>query len=506
MRLSGNDNQTALIDGDNDVSVSYGELFHRVEARMRKLGFEGVDPTGTDISGDGPGGRGERELVFLSFLPTIDAIVDYLAVRAAGAPTMLLDPRTPTDTLTELAQRYQPTLVLRSPVPPLGYSAVDGSFDMFRPTFSVPPVEMGEDVALLMPTSASTGNPKMVQLTEANLSHNAQAICRALSITPDERGLACLPLYYSFGLSVLNSHLEAGATTVLTGLSPVQAGFWGLMGRHEVTSVPAVPYSFEMFRRVGMLDMRLPHLRYVCQAGGFVQDSVVHRFRDYLARTGKDLYLMYGQTEASARMSVLPSGEVADHPQSVGYALAEGSFRIDSPNDAGVGQVMYSGPNVMLGYAEERADVGVRTVDVDGELATGDLGHVNDGGRLTVTGRIGRSAKVFGHRVDLDDVERMLGLDTPSAAVAGDERIHVFVVDDDEGPEPESWRDRALSARRRQPFDDEDSVTGRARKAVAELERRMEVPPRTILVTPLPELPTTTTGKVNYRDLADAVG
>lgn len=488
MDLSGNSNQTALIDGDNDVSVTYEELFGLVEARMRKLGLAPHAHS-----------SGRRQLVFLSFLPTIDAVVDYLAVRAAGAPTVLLDPRTPTETLTELARRYQPTLVLRCPVPPLDYSPVDGSFDVFRPTFEVPPVELAEDVALLLPTSASTGNPKMVQLTEAGLNHNSQAICRALSIADDERGLACLPLFYSFGLAVLNSHLEAGATTVLTGLSPVQAGFWGLMGRHRVTSVPAVPYSFQMFRRVGMLDMRLPHLRYICQAGGFTPDATIEQFLDYLAATDKDLYLMYGQTEATARMSVLPAAEAAEHPRSVGYAIEDGAFRIDAPDNSGIGQVMYSGPNVMLGYASCREDVGARTASA--ELATGDLGRLDSGGRLTLTGRIGRSANVFGHRVDLDDVERILGLDVPAAAVASGERIHVFVSDDSSAssagqnlPALGRWRGRPL----------EDSAADRAAKAVAELERRLEVPPRTILVTPLSDLPVTPSGKVDYRHLSEA--
>ncbi len=494
MRLSGNSDKTALIDGDNNVSVSYGQLFDLVEARVKRLGLE------TTFGSDGGARCGE--LVFLSFLPTVEAIVDYLAVRAVGAPTMLLDPRTSTETINRLSERYQPTLILRSPVPPLGYSPVNNSFDMFRPTVSVPPVQLDSDVALLMPTSASTGNPKMVQLSEENLNHNARAIVDALGISPEERGLACLPLFYSFGLSVLNSHLEAGATTVLTGLSPVQAGFWGLMGRHAVTSVPAVPYSFQMFKRVGMLDMKLPHLRYVCQAGGPVSEETVGEFHRFLEATGKQLLLMYGQTEATARMSVLSSEEVADHGRSVGYALSDGSFRIDSPDDDGVGQIMYSGPNVMLGYAGGRGDVGVRTVE--GELATGDLGHANDDGRLTVTGRMSRVAKVFGHRVDLDDVERILGLDTDSAAVAGGERIHVFVADPD--LTPTAWQERSSLVARRHRAASDDSATARARKVVAELERRLEVPPRTVVVTPLSSLPTTATGKVDYQSLYEVVG
>lgn len=497
MRLSGNGNTTALIDGDNNVSISYDQLFEMVEDRVRGLGLDAT------FGADGEARCGE--LVFLSFLPTIEAIVDYLAVRAVGAPTMLLDPRTPTETINRLAERYQPTLILRAPVPPLGYSAVE-RFHTFRPTVSVPPVDVGDgsgsDVALLMPTSASTGNPKMVQLSEDNLNHNARAIVDALGISSEDRGLACLPLFYAFGLSVLNSHLEAGATTVLTGLSPVQAGFWGLMGRHEVTSVPAMPYSFQMFKRVGMLDMKLPHLRYVCQAGGPVSEHTVDEFHRFLEATGKQLMLMYGQTEATARMSVLPSAEVTAHGASVGYALNDGSFRIDSPDGNGVGQIMYSGPNVMLGYAESRDDVGVRSLD--GELATGDLGHVNDGGRLTVTGRMSRAAKVFGHRVDLDDVERILGLDAESAAVAGDQRIHVFVADPDLTPAP--WQERSPFLSRRHRAAKDDSATARARKVVAELERRLEVPPRTVVVTPLSKLPMTPSGKVDYASLREVVG
>jgi acyl-CoA synthetase (AMP-forming)/AMP-acid ligase II len=276
------------------------------------------------------------------------------------------------------------------------------------------------DLALLLTTSGSTGNPKLVRLSGAAVRANAEAIVAALGITGDDVTPTTLPLFYTFGLSVLNSHLLAGATVVLERTGILQRDFWTAVNEHGVTTLAAVPYQYEMLRRLRFDPAKYPTLRTLTQAGGRLRTELVTDFAERMATVGGRLFVMYGQTEATARMAVLPSDRIADKLGSVGLPVPGGSFSIVD------GEVVYTGPNTMLGYAETAADL-ARGDDLGGVLHTGDLGHLDDDGFLFITGRLKRIGKVFGVRVNLDDVERTLAPHGAVAAVAGDDKLHVFV-------------------------------------------------------------------------------
>jgi acyl-CoA synthetase (AMP-forming)/AMP-acid ligase II len=175
-----------------------------------------------------------------------------------------------------------------------------------------------------------------------------------------------------------------------------------------------------MLRRLRFDPAKYPTLRTLTQAGGRLRTELVTDFADRMATVGGRLFVMYGQTEATARMAVLPSDRIADKLGSVGLPVPGGSFSIVD------GEVVYTGPNTMLGYAETAADL-ARGDDLGGVLHTGDLGHLDDDGFLFITGRLKRIGKVFGVRVNLDDVERTLAPHGAVAAVAGDDKLHVFV-------------------------------------------------------------------------------
>jgi len=175
-----------------------------------------------------------------------------------------------------------------------------------------------------------------------------------------------------------------------------------------------------MLRRLRFDPARYPTLRTLTQAGGRLRPELVEDFAGRMAAVGGKLFVMYGQTEATARMTVLPPERMADKPGSAGRAIPGGSLAIAD------GEVVYSGPNVMMGYAESAADL-ARGDDLGGVLRTGDLGRLDDEGFLFITGRLKRIGKVFGVRVNLDDVERELAAHGAVAAVAGDDKLHVFV-------------------------------------------------------------------------------
>ena len=328
---------------------------------------------------------GERRLVQVQGTNGLGTLVGYLAAHSAGHP-VLLTPG-PGAAADAIAAAWDPDVV----IDPAGQVEVR----RHAARHSLHP-----DLALLMSTSGSSGSPRLVRLSWDNLASNARAIADYLAVRPTDRAVTSLPLHYCYGLSVVHSHLLAGASVVLTDLSVADPCFWDLARRSGVTTLAGVPHSFDLLERRGFADLDLPHLRTVTQAGGRVDPHRVVSLAELGRRRGWDLFVMYGQTEATARMTYLPPDRAAEHPGTVGVPVPGGHVDIVD------GEIVYSGPNVMLGYADDPADLALgRTVD---RLHTGDLGRWTEAGLLEVTGRRSRVAKVLGHRVDLDHVERGL--------------------------------------------------------------------------------------------------
>ncbi|MFG6193169.1 AMP-binding protein [Nonomuraea sp. JJY05] len=342
-------------------------------------------------------------LLFCGMRNNLTSVLRYLAAWRSGRPIALLDPDLAPGALAELIGRFRPAALV-------GFThAADGS----PPRRDAP--EPHPDLAVLLATSGSTGNPKLVRLSRQAVLANATAIATALSIVPDEIAPTSLPLHYSYGLSVLNSHLVAGATVMLTEAGLLERSFWTHLDAHRCTSLAAVPYQYEMLRRLRYDRSEHPALATLTQAGGRLGQDLVQEFAGQADR----FFVMYGQTEATARIAVLPPDRLADKPGSAGLAVPGGRLSVDE------GEVVYHGPNVMMGYAETAADL-ARGDDLGGVLRTGDLGRLDPEGFLYLTGRLKRIAKIFGVRVNLDDVERLLRGSVPVAATSGDDRVTVW--------------------------------------------------------------------------------
>ena len=233
--------------------------------------------------------------------------------------------------------------------------------------------------------------------------------------------MTSLPLSYCYGLSVLPSHLTRGAAVIVTGLSVVDPGFWNLALTAEATAFAGVPYTFELLDRVGFADLDLPSLRYITQSGGKLDADRVQRFAELGRRRGWDLVVMYGATEATARMAYLPVDRVLDAPQAFGMPIPGGRFTIDDDSE-----LIYHGPNVMLGYAQSPEDFALgRTIDY---LRTGDLARRRHDGLYEMVGRRSRFLKLFGLRVDLDQLEHLLRLDGIQALCTGDDTRLIVAV------------------------------------------------------------------------------
>jgi acyl-coenzyme A synthetase/AMP-(fatty) acid ligase len=366
-------------------------------------------------------------------------VIGYLAALEAGHAVMLLDAAIRGEVLADLLARYRPEMVLASAGMPASSAAVleseyrpkDAAWDGVawgRSDATAEPVH--PDLAILLPTSGTTGSPKFVRLAARAVDSNAAAIATALAIDPADRAVTSLPLHYSYGLSVVNSHLAAGACVVLTDRGPLDKVFWEDVREQRCTSFAGVPYSYQVLERIGFDRFELPSLKAMTQAGGKLDIGRVEQFHRLMSGRGGRFLVMYGQTEATARIAVLPSDSLPLKLGSAGRAIPGGRLEIEVDGrpveGPGVtGEIVYSGPNVMMGYATAREDLS-RGDELGGRLHTGDLGYLDADGYLFINGRTKRISKVSGYRVDLDEVEARLAANGSTAVVGTDEVIVVF--------------------------------------------------------------------------------
>lgn len=373
-----------------------------------------------------------RRLAFLLCRNSSATVISYLAAVEAGCAVVLLDGRANPEHTENLVELYRPDAILSEGDEPWGeaYRHVDAGQAHLWTRTDVLGEPVHPALSVLLSTSGTTGSPKLVRLARRNVEANASSIMRALGVGPDERAIASLPIHYSYGLSVLNSHLLANASIVLTDESVVASPFWELFREQACTSFAGVPYTYEILARIGFEKIAPRSLRTMTQAGGKLGNDLVRRFHDTMQTRGGRLFVMYGQTEATARMACLPPDRLPEKIGSGGVAIPDGQFLVESrgvlTTEPGItGEIVYRGPNVMLGYATSRADL----ADGDGlggTLRTGDIGYLDAEGFVFITGRSKRIAKVFGLRINLDEIESRLRRHGPTAVTGGVDRIHVY--------------------------------------------------------------------------------
>lgn len=359
------------------------------------------------------------QLVALQACNRIEAVAAYLGCLRAGHPVILLNRESIAD--GRVLSGYQPDWL---------FSSQQGQWQLERLNENAPLAFAGE-LAVLLSTSGTTGAPKLVRLSRTNIHSNAEAIAAYLELSTRECAITTLNFFYSYGMAVLNSHLACGARIVLTDASVVTPEFWTLFKSSGATSLAFVPYHFELLERTNFLDQDLPSLRYITQAGGKLQPERLKRFAELAGQRQWKFFVMYGQTEASPRMSYVPPEDLLENLESVGRPIPGGDLTIideqghpvTAPGQAG--ELVYRGPNVMLGYAETRADL-ARPRDTF-ELRTGDLAEFQPNGYLRITGRLKRFVKLYGLRINLDDLEdRLGGAGYQVYCVGTDEALGIF--------------------------------------------------------------------------------
>lgn len=295
--------------------------------------------------------------------------------------------------------------------------------------------KLHDDLALLLTTSGSTGSPMLVRQSYKNINSNANAIVQYLGITQTDRPITTLPMSYTYGLSIINSHLLKGCAIILTNKTLMDKAFWELLKTKKATTFGGVPYTYEMLKKLRFSRMELPSLKILTQAGGKLRPDLVREFAAICEQKGIRFIVMYGQTEATARMSYLPSEYAISKSGSMGIAIPGGAFWLE--DDKGnviadsdtVGELIYKGDNVSMGYAASCEDLN-KGDENGGVLKTGDMAKRDADGFYYIVGRKKRFLKLFGNRVNLDDVEQLIKEIGHNCVCSGDDdHLRIYTCD-----------------------------------------------------------------------------
>jgi acyl-CoA synthetase (AMP-forming)/AMP-acid ligase II len=458
--------EPALYDGGPERPVSYRDLWKRV-SDVRQI-IASLD----------------RPAVVLQFARTSPAAVaSYLACLSESVPLGLGEPSSAAR--DRVIAAYSPSALLLADdeaEPSADYELSaripNGGLALWRRVdrepYQAPPHPA---LALLLSTSGSTGDSKFVRLSSSNLLANARSIAQYLGLSQADTAIQSLPMHYSYGLSIINSHLVSGASVALTSHSVIRPEFWKAVDACGCTSFAGVPYMYEMLNRLRIAPTDHASIRTVTQAGGHLRNDLTLQFHSAAGAAGARFFVMYGQTEATARISYVPPERLSAKVGSIGIAIPGGRLWLEAlEGEASARQIHYSGPNVMLGYASGPADLSLGD-EMGGKLATGDLGEVDEDGFFRVTGRLARFAKLFGKRVSLNaiegEIERLV--DVRSAALDGGDRLRIYL---------------------------EGASAAASEKVKAHLAALLGVPVVAIGTASLAQLPMTSSGKKDYKALA----
>lgn len=385
---------------------------------------------------------GSRNLVYLLCDNTLGALAYYAAFLCTDNVVQLVSKDSREEWNKNYCQKFQPAYLCV----PVNY--YDNFLEVHRcmdycilKNQNSIHYDMNANLALLITSSGSTGECKFVRHSKRNLIVNTKSIIKYLEITDKDRPILSLPMSYTYGLSVINTHLFVGATILISQNKIIQQEYWDFFNSNKGTSISGVPYSYELLYHFGFLHIECPYLNCMTQAGGKLSNDLIEKYNLYAKENGIRFYVMYGQTEATARMSYLPYQYAWKNEKvgSVGIAvpgtkiyLEDDKRRIITKSNC-EGEVIFEGENVAMGYANSYKDLN-RDYDNQGILKTGDIAYYDDDGFLYISGRKKRFVKICGKRLGLDSIETYIseqyGYEMECAVVGDDTKIYVVINKD----------------------------------------------------------------------------
>lgn len=428
-----------------------------------------------------------RSLIIILCSNTLGSLSGYLGCMKGGHVPLLLNENIELVILEKYIKKYKPAYIWLKKtfqcarLKEMGdfYAAFEmEEFVLLRTMY--PRQEINDGLALLLTTSGTTGNMKTVRISGENLKANTESICEYMQIRQTDRAITTLPMNYTFGLSVIHTHLYMGATVLLTERTIMDRRFWQFFKKYSATFLAGVPYTYELIRKIDPYKLKLGSLRIMAQAGGGLREPEWSYFSTYARRNKCKFFTMYGQTEATARISYLPPDKLDEKPGSIGMAVPGGKLYLVNERGEQIketdteGQIVYQGANVMMGYAENSQDLSLG--DTQGkELLTGDIGYFDADGYYYITGRLSRFAKICGKRIHLDDVEKYILEESGRSMLCVDIEGRIYVFYRENNTDEEALKEMLCQ------------VYG--------------IGKRNVKVVQIPEFPYRSSGKIDYQSL-----
>ena len=417
--------QTALIS-DLGQEVTYGEL------SVISASFGSAVP--------------KRSIILLICENSIESIASYLGFIHFGIVPILVDNKTSLEFIENFKQVYNIKYLCAQAAYLESYlvNCVQehniiysyGSYKIVELESAENTYQVHPDLALLLPTSGSTGSSKLVRISYKNIYSNTESISKSLPIKSTDRAITTMPMSYSYGLSIINTHLFNGASILVTNKSFMEKEFWSIFSKAKITTFGGVPFIYEMLKRLKFAEMKLDSLKYITQAGGKLSTSLVEYFSESCEKMGIDFYIMYGQTEATARMSILSPDDIRNKKNSIGRAIPGGRFSLidekgDDITDGTPGELVYFGDNVSMGYAEKHSDLVLGDTN-ERTLHTGDIAKRDSDNFYYIVGRKNRFVKIFGVRVGLDGIEDFINSKGVECICSGlDNNLKIYTTNPD---------------------------------------------------------------------------
>ena len=353
------------------------------------------------------------------------SLATYLALFRLKHCQILVEKNISKDNLNIIIKKFEPEYIFIDNKEKFDnkYKNVNtiGNYNFLKITKSIKS-NIHKNLAILISTSGTTGESKFVKLTFENIIENTKSIQNYLNLNSFDVGITTLPISYSYGLSVVNIHLFQDLKIVCNNNSIIEKTFWNSVKKFKVTNIAGVPFNFEILDRLGLIDRNLCNIRFFTQAGGRLEEDIIKRISSILKKKNINFFIMYGQTEAAPRISYLSLNDFPKKIGSVGKVVSGGKLSINKSNN----EIIYEGLNIFKGYSKNRGDLS--KLNHISKLYTGDKGYLDNEKFLYITGRINREIKIYGKRINLDLIEKIINLKFNIRCACKNKENNIFIV------------------------------------------------------------------------------
>tara|TARA_B100001971_G_C18212500_1_gene551656 strand:- start:316 stop:1713 length:1398 start_codon:yes stop_codon:yes gene_type:complete len=378
----------------------------------------------------------EKDKIFLICENTFDFISIYASLLRLKSVIFLIEESTNNENFYSLIKNFEPNYIFTTKNKVLNnYKKLllkDLNYNLYKTNYKSK-LKKKNNLAILISTSGTTSSFKFVMLSHENIFDNTKKIAEYLNINSRSRTITTMPSSYSYGLSIINTHLFKGASIITTKYTFFEKKFWFLFKKYKPDNLNGVPFIFEILKKIKIENFNLSKLKYVTQAGGKLDNNLIIHFNNLFKKNNIRFYTMYGQTEASPRMSYLNYDMIEKKLGSIGRAIKNGKFYLVDSQKKNItkkntiGELAYKGKNIMIGYANKSNDLEI--MQKNKILYTGDLAKKDKDGYYYIVGRKSRFIKLFGSRISLDDLENKIKEDFEEVACTGeDNKIIIFLT------------------------------------------------------------------------------